>query len=134
MRLRFLRTLGLVAMLTLPATAFAQFGHPLDGQWSGGWGKDGVNRLLMDLDYDGKQIVGVINPGPNAITVKSVTFDYSDPEAWGVKITAEGKDASGAVVPVSIDGTLENLGAYRKVFRGTFTHGSEKDEFTVTRN
>jgi len=134
MRLGFLRILGLVATLALPATAFAQFGHPLDGQWSGGWGKDGVNRLLLDLDYDGKQITGVINPGPNAITVKGATFDYSNPEAWVVKLTAEGKDATGKVVPVTIDGKLENIGAYRKVFRGTLSMGSEKGDFVVTRN
>ena len=45
----------------------AQFGHPLKGQWSGEWGpKDKPNRLLLDLDWDGKEITGVINPGPNA--------------------------------------------------------------------
>lgn len=129
-----IRILLCLAALALPAAALAQFGHPLDGQWSGGWGPNGQNRLLMDLDYDGKQMTGVINPGPNAIAVKTVTFDYSNPESWGVKIAAEGKDASGKVVPVTIDGKLENIGAYVRLFHGTFTQGSQKGEFTVTRN
>jgi hypothetical protein len=121
-------------MLALPASAFAQFGHPLGGQWSGGWGKDNVNRLLLNLNWDGKEMTGVINPGPNAATVKKVTFDYSNPASWGVKIEADGKDASGKSVPIVMDGKLENIGAYYKVFHGTWTQGSQKGEFTVTRN
>ncbi len=93
--------------------AHAQFGHPLKGQWSGQWGPaDSPNRLLLDLHWDGKAITGVINPGPEAATVKSVTFDYTDPSAWVVKMQAEGKDASGKAVQISVDGKLENIGAY----------------------
>lgn len=126
---------GLLVMLALPATVTAQFGHPLKGQWSGEWGpKDSPNRLLLDLDWDGRAITGVINPGPNGATVKSVTFDYSNPAAWGVKIQAEAKDASGKVVAITVEGTLENLGAYYKIFRGTWTQGGQTSDFTVTRN
>ena len=63
--------------------AQAQFGHPLKGQWSGQWGPaNNSTRLLLDLHWDGKEITGVINPGVEAATVKSVTFDYTDPSAW----------------------------------------------------
>ena len=134
MRLALLRVAGVMAILALSATAFAQFGHPLDGQWSGGWGKDGANRLLLDLDWDGKEITGTINPGANAATVKKVTFDFSNPEAWGVKIEAEGKDPSGKSVQIIADGKLENIGAYTKIFRGTWTQGSQKGAFLVTKN
>src|SRR5215216_7085973 len=112
MRLAFLRAASLIALLALPATASAQFGHPLDGQWTGGYGKNQENRLLLNLDWDGKELTGVINPGPNALTVKKTDIDYTNPAAWKVKIQAEAKDASGKVVPVTIDGTLENIGAY----------------------
>src|SRR5215216_160920 len=134
MRLAFLRAASLIAILALPATASAQFGHPLDGQWSGGYGKNQENRLLLNLDWDGKELTGVINPGPNAITVKKTDIDYSNPAAWKVKMQAEGKDASGKVVPVTIDGTLENIGAYYKIFHGTWTQGTQKSEFAVSRN
>jgi hypothetical protein len=134
MRSGFIRVLGLVALLALPGTALAQFGHPLKGQWSGGWGKDQENRLLLNLDWDGKEITGSINPGPNAATVKKVSFDYSNPSVWVVKLEAEGKDASGKPVTISVDGKLENLGAYYRVFHGTWTQGGRKGEFTVTRN
>ena len=125
----------LVCALAVPAALEAQFGHPLKGQWSGEWGpKDKPNRLLLNFDWDGKEITGTINPGPNAATVKSVVFDYSNPSSWGVKITAEGRDASGKAVPISVDGKLENIGAYMRNFHGTWTQGGQKGDFAVTRN
>ena len=124
-----------VCALAVPAALQAQFGHPLKGQWSGEWGpKDKPNRLLLNFDWDGKEITGTINPGPNAAVVKTVVFDYSNPASWGVKITAEGKDASGQPVLVSVDGKLENIGAYMKHFHGTWTQGGQKGDFAVTRN
>ena len=90
------RTVAVVCALALPAVVHGQFGHPLKGQWSGEWGpSDKPNRLLLNFEWDGKAITGVINPGPNSAVVKDVVFDYSNPSAWGVKITAEGKDATG---------------------------------------
>jgi hypothetical protein len=134
MRLGFLYAFGLALLLALPGTASAQFGHPLHGQWSGGWGKNQENRLLLNLDYDGKEVTGVINPGPNQLTVTKTDIDFSNPEAWKVKMTAQGKDAAGKPVNVTIDGTLENIGVYYKIFRGTWTQGTQKGPFLVTRN
>jgi hypothetical protein len=135
MRAALLRAALVALVLVLPTVAGAQFGHPLKGQWSGQWGPaDNPNRLLLDLQWDGKEITGVINPGPQAATIKGVTFDYSDPSAWRVKMTAEGKDASGKPVQISVDGTLENIGAYARLFHGTWTQSGKKSEFTVTRN
>ena len=135
MRTQMLLVLALATALAVPSTAGAQFGHPMKGQWSGEWGpKNNPNRLLLNLEWDGKEITGVINPGPSAATVKSVTFDYADPTVWGVKITAEGKDASGKPMAITVDGKLENLGAYTKIFHGTWVQGGQKGDFTVTRN
>jgi hypothetical protein len=125
--------LALVAVV--PAAPEAQFGHPLKGQWSGEWGsKDMPQRLLLDLQWDGKAITGVINPGTNPATVRTVTFDYSDPSAWKVKLEAERKDPSGKPVTIVADGTLENIGSYNRVFHGTWTEGGRSGPFTVTRN
>ena len=130
-----LRAAVAALILTFPAVAVAQFGHPMKGQWSGQWGPaNSPNRLLLDLHWDGKDITGTINPGPEAATIKSVTFDYTDPSAWVVKMTAEGKDASGKPVQISVDGKLENIGAYMKHFHGTWNQGGQKGEFAVTRN
>jgi hypothetical protein len=137
MVIKTLRTLAVLAMLVaVPAMAIAQFGHPLKGQWSGEWGpKNDPNRLLLDLHWDGKEITGRINPGePTEAAVKKVTFDYSKVDSWKVQLEAEGKDATGKPVAVRVDGILENLGAYAKVFHGTWMQGTQKGDFTVTRN
>jgi hypothetical protein len=130
-----LYVLALSFTLIAPAVVMAQFGHPLKGQWSGQWGPaDNPKRLLLDLHWDGKDITGVVNPGDEKAAVKSVTFDYSNPSAWKVKLTAEGKDRAGKPVTISVDGTLENIGAYNKLFHGTWTEAGQKGEFTLTRN
>jgi hypothetical protein len=132
---RALSALVLALALAVPSVSQAQFGHPLKGQWSGEWGpKNNPNRLLLNFEWDGKEITGVINPGANQAVIKSVTFDYTNPAAWLIKITAEGKDASGKPLPITVDGKLENLGAYTKLFHGTWIQGAQKGEFTVTRN
>jgi hypothetical protein len=129
------RALVLAVLLVLPAVAGAQFGHPLKGQWSGQWGPaNNSNRLLLDLNWDGKNVTGVINPGTTDATVKSVTIDYTDPSVWIVKIQAEGKDEAGKPVSISVDGKLENIGAYTRLFHGSWTQGGRKGEFAVTRN
>jgi hypothetical protein len=134
--MRATRLLLLAAlMIALPVYALAQFGHPLKGQWSGEWGpKNDPSRLLLDIHWDGKELTGRINPGTDGEgTFKKVTIDYSPVTSWKVQIEGEAKDA-GKVVPVRVDGTLENLGAYSKVFHGTWTQGTKKGDFTVTRN
>jgi hypothetical protein len=123
------------ATLLIAAPARAQLGHPLKGQWSGQWGPaDHSHRLLLDLNWDGKEMSGVVNPGPESATVKSVTFDYSNPAAWKVRIEAERKDASGKTITIVADGTLENIGAYNKLYHGTWTEDGQKGDFTLTRN
>ena len=131
------RLLLLVAALVIavPAVAPAQFGHPLKGQWSGEWGpKNNPSRLLLDIEWDGKVLTGKINPGTESEgTVKKVTIDYSAVDSWKVQMEGEANEG-GKVVPVRVDGTLENLGAYAKAFHGTWTQGARKGEFSVTRN
>jgi hypothetical protein len=135
--MRVIRVLLLATLaIAVSTAAFAQFGHPLKGQWSGEWGpRETPNRILLDLTWDGKEVGGRINPGSDtAGTVKKVTIDYSKVDSWAVQIEAEGKDASGKVVPIRINGTLENLGAYFRVFHGTWMQAGQKGEFSVTRN
>ena len=134
MRRTFLKLIVLTALVALPATALAQFGHPMKGQWSGQWGKDS-QRLLIDIDWDGKDLVGAINPGANAAKITSSTITYTDAPAgkWNVKLTAEGTQ-DGKPVKIQVDGTLENIGAYYRVYHGTWTQNGVKGEFTVTRN
>ena len=129
-------TIAVVGLLVVAGGQLsAQFGHPLKGQWSGEWGpKNAPRRLLLDLNWDGKAITGSINPGDENAVVQKVTFDYTDPAKWKVVLEAEGKDPSGKPVKIVANGVLENIGSYRRLFHGTWTEGTQKGEFTVTRN
>ena len=64
----------------------------------------------------------------------AVTFDYSDPTTWKVRLEARATDASGTAVTIVAEGTLENIGAYNRLFRGTWTEGGRSGPFLVTRN
>lgn len=110
-----------------------QFGHPLKGTWSGDWGagKDKRTRILLHLEWDGKAITGVINPGPTGVPLQKATLD---PSNWTVRFEAEGKDSSGTTVRYVIDGTLQNIGAYQRFITGTWSQGSMKGDFKVIRN
>jgi len=129
------RCMALAILIVLPAAALAQYGHPLKGSWSGerSAGAQQV-RLLVDLDWNGKEVTGVINPGPDAVVIRKVAVDSSNPSAWIVRLEAERKDPSGKTVPIVIDGKLENIGAYRRFISGTWSEGGTKGEFRLTRN
>src|SRR6185503_7795923 len=64
MRVALFRTAGLLLAAALALPAAAQYGHPLKGSWSGDWGptKDNRTRVLLDINWDGKALTGVINP------------------------------------------------------------------------
>ena len=134
MRSGLIRTLAIAAMLVLPTAAFAQFGHPFNGPYSGGWGKDNANRVLFDTQWTGGKVVGTVTSAGQKLNVTSADFDYSNPEAWKVTFKLDGKDAAGKPISATVVGTLENIGVYYKIFRGTWTQGNEKHDFVVTRN
>ena len=135
MRSALVRIVMLALLVLVPQVSSAQFGHPLKGSWSGQWGPTAApNRLLLRIDWNGKALSGVINPGANAATIKNVAIDYTNPSAWKVKLEADGKDATGKAVTIVADGVLENIGAYRRVFHGTWSQGGQKGDFTVTLN
>jgi hypothetical protein len=129
--LRFI--LGPLLALAVALPAAAQFGHPLKGTWTGDWGptKDKRTHVVLEMNWDGKAITGTINPGPNAVPFKAASLD---PDAWTVHVEADGKDASGKAVHYTIDGKLENIGAYQRVLSGTWTEGGTKGDFKVVRN
>ena len=139
MRIGKVRLVGFLACLGIAVSAFAQFGHPLSGTWSGDWGasKDKRERLLVQMHYDGKQVTGTINPGPNAAPLKAVTVipgTEAEPGIWTIKMEAEGKDASGKTVPIVVDAKLQNLGSPNRVMTGTWTQGGVKGDVKLTRN
>jgi len=133
MQPKFHRLVSCLACLAVAVTAYAQYGHPLKGSWSGDWGtsKERRNRVLLELNWDGKAITGTINPGPDAVPLTEATLD---PTNWTVRLRADGKDRSGGTVRYVIEGKLQNLGSYYRVITGTWSQGALKGDFKVTRN
>lgn len=124
---------SLSALLFFGALAAAQEGHPLTGSWHGNWGPSATERhpVLLYMKWNSKEIEGTVNPGPNGIPFKVATLD---PNNWTVHFEADGKDKSGNPVHIVIDGKIENLGSYNRSITGTWTQGSEKGDFKVTRD
>jgi hypothetical protein len=113
--------------------ASAQEGHPLVGTWHGSWGPTAKDRhdVTLVLDWDGKNISGLINPGPDSARFPSGSLD---PSNWSVHFEADGKDSSGKPVHIVIDGKIENITNVRRTLVGTWTQGSEKGDFKLTRD
>ena len=131
MRTRFF-VFSTLAAFGLMLPLLAQEGHPLTGTWHGDWGSGAQrNRVVMFLKWDSKNIVGTINPGPNAMQLKTATLDAS---TWGVHFEADGKDKGGAPVHVVIDGKLDNIGSYNRTITGTWTQGSTKGDLKMARD
>jgi len=132
----------LLAWLLLVAPIFPQMGYPLKGSWSGDWWlkKGEENHLLLDFDWDGKTLTGVLNPGTDNVVLQKLSLEPPtggvegaiDP--WNLHFEADVKDTSGRTVHYVVDGKLQNIGAYRKFVTGTWMAGNQKGEFRIVRN
>ena len=132
--LRTLTRIGVCLSLLFfgSSAAMAQEGHPMSGSWVGDWaiGDGKRNRVVVVLEWTGETLTGVINPGPDAIPVKSATVD---PSEWRLQLQAEGRDAQGRTLTYTLDGVLDNLGTYNRTLAGSWTVNSEKGDFSLTR-
>jgi len=131
-----MRNIGLLIALgasVLLGLAVSQEGHPLVGTWSGDWGPTPThrNQVTIVMNWDGKNVMGIINPGPDVIPMKVVTLDSTK---WTVHIEADAKDHSGNPVHFTIDGKLDNILSYKRTLTGTWSHGNVKGDFKVTRD
>jgi len=143
MQSKLLYTVPLLLICALVMPAFAQMGHPLKGSWSGDWWlkKGEESHVLLDFDWDGKTLKGMLNPGTDNATLQKLTLDpppidnvakAMDP--WLLHFEADAKDASGKAVHYIVDGKLQNIGAFNKFITGTWSVGTQKGEFKVVRN
>ncbi len=118
-----------LAGLTLAAAALAQQGHPLAGTWSGDWGASPTQRTQVTfvLNWDGKNVTGIVNPGPDSIPISSVFVDVTK---WTVRIEADTKDK----VHISAEGRLEDIGSYHRTIKGAWHQGAVNGDFRLTRD
>jgi hypothetical protein len=132
--MRSLRVFWIAILFALATLLIsAQEGHPLVGTWHGSWGPNAKDRhdVTLVLDWDGKNISGIINPGPDGLKFPSGSLD---PSNWSIHFEADGKDSSGKPVRIVMDGKIENITNVRRTLVGTWTQGSEKGDFTLRRD
>ncbi|MEP7310062.1 MAG: hypothetical protein ABJA98_31520 [Acidobacteriota bacterium] len=112
--------------------AAAQEGHPLKGSWLGTWAGNKIhgNDVLVVLNWDGKNITGMINPGTDNMAVKNATLN---PDGWVVHLEADAKDKSGAALTYVIDGKIEDLRLPNRSITGTWKNQRESGIFKVGR-
>ena len=113
------------------APAVAQEGHPLKGSWIGTWANNKLhgNDVLVIMNWNGKQITGMINPGTDDIAFKTATLD---PDKWTVRIEADAKSKAGTVSYV-IEGKLENLAMHNRSIVGTWKSSQGSGAFNIQR-
>lgn len=83
------------------------------------------------MEWDGKKVTGLINPGPDSIPITSV---YVDVGTWTVRIEADAKDSSGNPVHINAEGKLEDLGSYHRTITGTWRQGTATGDFKIARD
>ena len=110
----------------------AQQGHPLTGTWTGDWGSSPTerNQVTFVMNWDGKNVTGQINPGPDSIPLTSV---YVDPATWTIRIEADAKDKSGKTAHITAEGKLQDLGSYHRWIAGSWQQGPVKGDFKIVR-
>ena len=121
--------LGLWACLGVFVAAYAQQGHPLSGTWSGHWGPTVTqrNQVTLVLNWDGKQVTGIINPGPDSIQIAGVFVDVT---TWTIRIEADTKDK----IHIAAEGRLEDIGSYHRTIAGTWRQDTVKGDFKIARD
>ena len=129
---KLITTAAAVLLFGLLGAVSAQEGHPLKGSWLGEWAGNSVHgdNILLILDWDGKAITGMINPGTDNIPLGKASLE---PEGWVVKLEAEGKDKDGSAVRYVIEGKIENLELPNRSINGTWSSNKGRGTFTASR-
>jgi len=146
-----------VVILTLTVSAIAQEGHPLTGTWYGDFGMTSSQRndLTVVMSWDGKSTSGIINPGPNAVPIKTARLDVklgtparqavpaqgatpapavrATPSTFLVHFEVDAKNKAGGTDHFVFDGVIENPVAGNRTLAGTWTCGNTKGDFRLRR-
>ena len=115
------------------APLVAQEGHPLDGSWHGDRRPNAKTRtdVTLIMDWDGTQVTGMVNPGFEHMALQNAKLN---PKDWTVHFEVESKDAAGKTVRCLVDGKIDKLGSDTRTLAGTWTCGTVKQTFTLTRD
>ena len=124
--------LVVIAAAALAVPALAQEGHPVKGSWIGVWESNETHgeNVLIILDWDGREISGIINPGTDNIEINEATLD---PDGWVVRIEATGQDRDGDTVRYEIEGSINDLELPNRYIVGTWRSNAGRGDFEIRR-
>jgi len=118
---------GLVCLaLLMTASSVAAQSDPLTGTWTGDWGPTPTHRnpVIVELEWDGTNLTGTVNPGPQAIELAAASFDAA---TGTVKMEADATGFRGAV-HFMIEGKLEGT-----EMAGSWNHDNTAGDFKITK-
>ncbi|MDT8397789.1 MAG: hypothetical protein RQ899_04160 [Pseudomonadales bacterium] len=117
--------------LGLFSQASAQEGYPLKGSWIGEWKGNQIHgdSVLLVLDWDGRQISGVINPGTDNIEITQASLN---PDDWSVRIEAD-TESKGRSIHYVLEGSIENLQLPSRSIVGTWRHQNGGGDLEISR-
>ena len=100
----------------------------MTGTWTGDWGPSATqrNHVTIVMNWDGANVTGTINPGPDSTPIASVFVDVT---TWTVRIEADAKAGH-----ISAEGRLEDIASAHRKLAGTWRQGTAKGDFRVTRD
>ena len=132
MHRRFFRIVCVAACLLVTAAVRGQEGHPLVGTWHGTWSPagGGPRDITLVIEFDGKTITGLINPGPDSARLQNATLD---PKTWTFRFEADVKQA-GAAGRAVVETTVEDITNRRRRLVGTWTQGSTRGPLEMQRD
>ena len=110
-------------LLRVFVVSLRQEGHPLTGTWTG---DVGARHVTLALEWDGKNVTGTINPGPNAVADQD---RHADAGRWSVHLEADGTGTPGS----SSTARVANIGSATRNADGTWTEGASERQVTLTR-
>ena len=148
---RFLFAFALVVAAAISVAA--QEGHPLTGTWYGDFGMTAGQRndVTVILKWDGTNVTGMVNPGPNVVPIKTARMDVklgtpaqrgerggqggtpATPSQFFVHFELDAKNKAGGMDHFIFDGKVENPVAGNRSMVGTWTCGSTKGDFRLRR-
>lgn len=111
-------------MLLPFAVQAQQNADPLTGKWTGDWGPSATDRnaVTIELKWDGKNLSGTVNPGPDALSIENASFD---PTAMKVHLEANYAPRNRRYV---VDGIVD-----QNKMSGTWNHPGRTGDFQVTK-
>jgi hypothetical protein len=128
--MKTLRLVVLASVFTIGVFASALYAadDPLSGTWKGDWGPSAAdrNQVVVELKWDGKNLTGTVNPGPNAVELQKATFDS---KAGAVHFEADTKNRRGNPIHYVIDGKVDG-----KTMTGSWSHDNRKGDFKITKD